>query len=62
MNEPFALALKEYNDAFRLFDYAVTPLETDVAIALIYSAEIKIKALKSVPYYANELQPISEVY
>jgi hypothetical protein len=62
MYKPMRDAIQEYNDAIRLFDYATSQQEIDVAITLMYSAEIKIKALKTITNDASELQYISEVY
>jgi len=55
-------AMDEYNDATRMFNYASSPEEIDVSIMLMDAANIKIKALKRIPNYGDELQPISEVY
>lgn len=62
MYESLRLALIEYNDAMRLFNYAVTPQEIDTAISLMDAANMKIKALKTIKYDICELEPISEVY
>lgn len=55
-------AIEEYNDAVRMFNYANTPEDIDVAIALMYAADVKIRALKRVTVDFNSFEPISEVY
>ena len=62
MSEPLKTALRDYNDAMRMFNYATSSSEIDVAIMLIHSADIKIKALKYITSDICKFEPISEVY
>lgn len=62
MSEPLKSAFSDYNDAMRMFNYASTPEDVDVAIVLMYAADIKIKALKHVTSDICKFEPISEVY
>jgi hypothetical protein len=62
MNRALKLAIQEFNDANRMFEYSISPQEIDLAITLIHAAEIKIKAFKNSTVDISELEPISEVY
>ena len=62
MSESFKSALKDYDDAMRMFNYASAPDEIDVAIMLLRAADIKLKALKNINNSVYKLEPISEVY
>lgn len=53
--------LEEHNDAVRMFNYANTPEDIDVAIMLMYAADVRIRALKKVAYDYNP-EPLLEVY
>jgi hypothetical protein len=62
MNKALTDAIQEYKDACRMFEYAITKEETDLAITLMLAAEIKIKAFKNLTDDISNFQPISEVY
>jgi hypothetical protein len=51
-------AIQEYKNALRLFEYATTQNEIDVAIGLWNSSNLKIQALKKIPIECFYTTPV----